>query len=236
MMRFASFFTFSFITSFAVVTSWSWNAHSTELLTNSARFTNPPKWLTLSRVNKAAQPIESFMEWSTRRVEVTWYSDQAAFEKAHKLGPAAVAVAIKGQNKILLGPKVTEKNFNQVFGHELVHIISAQKYKDAIPPWLEEGAANFISKNGRVDYLQLSQYEMSDYRELAHPMRGSAENASSRYQASQALAEMIASKCDFRNLLRLSVQRKLEDYLNNICRISDVNASYKKWVMEKARR
>ena len=174
------------------------------------------------------------MEWSTRRVEVIWYEDQASFSNAHKLGPAPIAVAIRGENKILLGPHVTEKNFDPVFGHELAHVISAQKYKDAIPPWLEEGMANFVAKAGKVDYHSLKQFKFSDVNELAHPIKGDFAMIQSRYQASQALAEMISSKCDFRNLLRLSVQRKLQDYLGNICRITDLNSSFQKWIQEKS--
>lgn len=207
-----------------------------ELLTNSARFTNAPKWLNLSRINKVAEPIENLMEWSTRRVEVTWYQDQAAFERAHTLGPAASAVSLRGQNKILLGPQVNESNFNQIFGHELVHTISAQKYKQAIPSWLEEGVANYISKNGTVDYKALAKFDFKDVNELSHPISGNANMIHIRYQASQALTEMIASKCEFRNLLRLSVGRKMQDYLENICHISDVNATFKTWLKTKGAR
>lgn len=220
---------------FAAAVTYSLPVFAAELLTNCARFTNPPKWLTLSRVNKVAEPVENLMEWSTRRIEVIWYQDQSAFEKAHDLGSSAMAVSLRGQNKVLLGPKVNEANFNQVFGHELVHVISAQKYKQAIPSWLEEGIANFISKNGKVNYKALLNYEFSDVNDLSHPLRGTANMVSSRYQASQALTEMIASKCEFRNLLRLSVGRKMEDYLKNICRISDINAEFKNWVKAKAR-
>ncbi len=218
----------------SIVVACSFNASAAELLTNSAHFANAPAWLTLNRVNKVAGPIENFMEWSTHRVEVVWYQDQAAFEKAHSVGPAALAVSFRGQDKILLGPRVTEKNFDPVFGHELVHVISSQKYKDAIPSWLEEGIANFVSKNGSVDYQALSKYPVKDVTELAHPMHGEAAMIHSRYQASQALAEMISSHCDLRGLLRLSVQRKLQDYLENICRISDINSSYQKWIKDKS--
>lgn len=210
------------------------NALAAELLTNCAHFADAPKWLSLSRVNKVAEPVENLMEWSTRRVEVVWYKDHSTFQSAHSLGPAAIAVTLRGQNKILLGPDVNENNFNQIFGHELVHVISAQKYKDAIPAWLEEGVANFISKNGKVDYKALATHELGPINQFAHPMSGSEDMIHIRYQASQALTEMIASKCEFRNLLRLSVKRKMEDYLENICRIKDVDADFKKWVKEKA--
>jgi hypothetical protein len=218
----------------AILLTFSSTVFSAELLTNSAHFANAPSWLTLNRVNKVAAPIENFMEWSTHRVEVIWYQDQAAFEKAHSVGPAALAVSLRGQDKILLGPRVTEKNFDPVFGHELVHVISSQKYKDAIPSWLEEGIANFVSKNGSVDYRALGKTTIKDVNELAHPMYGEAAMIHSRYQASQALAEMIASHCDLRGLLRLSVQRKLQDYLENICRISNINSSFQKWIKEKS--
>lgn len=209
------------------------SASAEELLTNCAYFKNAPKWLNLSRVNKVAEPIENLMEWSIRRVEVTWYQDQATFERAHSLGPAALAVSLRGQNKILLGPRVNESNFNQIFGHELVHTISAQKYKQAIPSWLEEGIANYISKNGTVNYKVLANFEFKDVSELSHPIAGNPSMIHVRYQASQALTEMIASKCEFRNLLRLSVGRKMQDYLENICRISDINTSFKAWLKSK---
>jgi hypothetical protein len=46
---------------------------------------------------------------------------------------------------------------------------------------------------------------------------------------------MLASKCDFINLLRMSVQRKMEDYLANICRTTDINADFKKWLAQKTK-
>lgn len=205
-----------------------------ELLTNSTHFSDAPKWLSSTRVNKTAEAVENFMEWSVRRAEVVWYKDQKSFEAAHSSGPYALAVTIKAQNKILLGPGVNEQNFDRIFGHELVHVVSGQKYKDAIPKWLEEGVANFISKNGKIDYPGLAKRPLpEDIRQLGHPMSGTQDAILFRYMVSQALTEMIASKCDFRNLLRLSVQRKMEDYLANICRITDINASFKQWIKEK---
>jgi hypothetical protein len=220
---------------FALLIQAGLHASAGELLTNCAHFSNAPKWLSLNRVNRAAEPVENFMEWSTRRVEVEWFTDQAAFERAHGMGPAALAVTFRGQNKMILGPRVTEKNFEKIFGHELVHVISSQKYKDAIPTWLEEGVANYISKNGAVDYKSLVKVELGDIAGFSHPMMGDAAMIHTRYQASQALTEMIASKCDFRNLLRLSVERKMQDYLANICRISDINSAFKKWVQDKGK-
>ena len=96
------------------------------------------------------------LEWDIRKIQVYFHSDEASFERSNNLGPAIIAVSLKADNAVHLGPKVTTQNFDQVFGHELVHIISYQKYKDAIPKWLEEGLANYLSKNGNVDYKWLA--------------------------------------------------------------------------------
>lgn len=206
-------------------------ANSAELLTNCARFNEAPKWLSLSRVNRVADNVSRIMEWDIRRVEVRWYQNQKDFEKAHSLGPMALAVTQRSTNRILLGPKVIESNFDRIFGHELVHITSEQKYKGAIPKWLEEGMANHIAKFGKVDYKTLSKNPLpKDVTKMIHPMSGSEQDILNHYMTSQALAEMLSSRCDFRNLLRLSVQRKMEDYLEKICRISNINESFQKWV------
>jgi len=205
--------------------------YSAELSTNCAHFNEAPKWLTLSRVNRVADTVSRIMEWDIRRVEVQWYQNQNDFEKAHSLGPMALAVTQRSINRILLGPKVIESNFDRIFGHELVHITSEQKYKGAIPKWLEEGMANHIAKFGKVDYAALSKQPLpKDISKMVHPMSGTEKDILHHYMTSQALAEMLNSRCDFRNLLRLSVQRKMEDYLEKICRISDINESFHKWV------
>lgn len=205
-----------------------------ELLTNVARFQNAPKWLNSTRVNRIADNVTRYMEWSIRRVDVIWYSDASEFQSAHSLGPYASAVTKRRENKILLGPQVNESNFDQIFGHELVHVTSEQKYKDAIPPWLEEGVANFIAKSKKIDYAKLKALPGPiDVRTLSHPMRGKFEEVQIKYMTSQAVTEMIASRCDFINLLRMSVQRKLEDYLNNMCRIKDLNSEFKDWLRKK---
>ncbi len=208
--------------------------HASELLTNVAHFQNAPQWLNSTRVNRIAENVSRYMEWSIRRVEVIWYSSSSEFQNAHSLGPYAAAVTKRKENKILLGPQVNETNFDQIFGHELVHVTSEQKYKDAIPPWLEEGMANFIAKSKKVDYRKLkASIHSIDVKSLSHPMRGKLEEIQMKYLASQAVTEMIASRCDFINLLRMSVQRKLENHLNNICRIKDLNSEFKDWIRRK---
>jgi len=156
--------------------------------------------------------------------------------KAHNLGAAALAVAKSKDNSIHLGPKINNKNFDQVFGHELVHIISFQKYKGAIPKWLEEGLANYVSKKAPVNYKWLAKQAFpKDVRKLTHPFSKSYAQIIYQYRASQALAEMLAKKCDLQNLLRLSVERKMDDYIDTYCKIKDLNAAYKKWVIMKSK-
>jgi hypothetical protein len=210
-------------------------AQAAELQTNSTFSADAPKWVTKGRIDSTTDRIQNFLEWSIRRVTVEWYKDQNSFEKAHNLGPNVLAVSRRIENKVLVGPKVTAENFDRVFGHELVHVIIYQKYKEAIPKWLEEGLANYISKMGPVDYKWLNTQEMpKDVRNLIHPFNGGYSNLRYHYEGSQALAEMIAAKCDLKNLLRLSVGQKMENYLDTYCRIQDLNSAYQKWIKSKA--
>lgn len=205
--------------------------HGKELQSNGFVMSNAPDWLTRNRVEKTIDRMQTAMEWTVHKINVTWYSDPVVFEKAHSLGPNARAVAQKNKNAILLGPLVTNQNFDQIFGHELVHIISYQKYKEGIPKWLEEGLANHLAKHNKVDYNWLKRKPLpKNVYDLIHPMNGVKEEILFKYETSQALAEMIAKKCDLTNLLRLSVGRNMEDYLKTYCEIPDLNKAYKEWL------
>jgi hypothetical protein len=211
-------------------------SQAAELLTNAAHFADAPKWVTSTRVNRIASQVQNMLEWDIHRVEVVFYKDAASFEKAHGLGPLPVAVSIRSGNRILIGPKVTDENFDGIFGHELVHVISYQKYKDAIPAWLEEGLANHVSQGAKVNYKWLATQPLPhSVEDLKHPFAGATEQVRYGYVASQALIEMIAAKCDLRNLLRLSVGRKMESYLDTYCNIKDLNAAFAKWVQDHAK-
>lgn len=206
-----------------------------ELQTNSTYSANSPSWVTKGRIDRTTERIQNFLEWDIHRVTVVWYNDQNSFESAHGLGPAVLAVSRRTENKILVGPKVNAENFDRIFGHELVHVISYQKYKDAIPKWLEEGLANYIAKNGSVNYKWIASKPFpKDVQNLTHPFSGDRDTLFYHYEASQALAEMIAAKCDLKNLLRLSVGRKMESYLDTYCQIKDLNGAYQKWIKAKS--
>ncbi len=211
-------------------------AGAAEIETNSVHMANAPTWIKRNRVEKVIERIQTKLEWSIRRVEVFWYSDQRAFEAAHTLGPLALAVSRQKDNTIHLGPKINNAEFDAVFGHELVHIILYQKYKEAIPRWFEEGLANHLAKPGRVNYKWLVGRPFPpDVRQLSHPFAGTLERSRYHYVASQALAEMIAAQCDLTNLLRLSVGKSIEDYLGTYCEIRDLNAAFRSWVAKRAK-
>ncbi len=211
--------------------------HAKEILTNATTMTNAPDWLTATRVEKVTDHILNKLEWTIHRVSVRWYYTDADFQQAHSMGPYIMAVTISKGDEIVvhLGPKVNQSNFDQTFGHELVHVIVGQKYKSSIPKWFEEGLANHYSSADKVNYKMLSSQPLpADVRLLAHPVRGSQIEIDYRYKASQAIAEMLDKKCDLENLIRISVERKMEDYIKTYCEINDLNLAFRDWVKKKA--
>lgn len=172
------------------------------------------------------------MEWDIRRANVFFYGTPEAFQKVHGYGPTVLAVSKERDNTIHLGPKVTLETFDTIVGHELVHIILYQKYKDAIPTWLVEGLANYASKKP-VDYKWLSTQPFIEVTSLTHPYKGNV-NFKYHYLASTAVMEMIASRCSMKDLLQLSVGKKIETYLKTYCEITDLNGDFKKWIAKKA--
>lgn len=221
------------------------SSYGSTIRTNELTFENAPSWVTQGRIERVTARIQDKLEWTTRRTTVQYFSDAMSFAKAHSLGPHATAVtSTRGDTStIFLGPKVTTENFDQALGHELVHVIITQKYKGAIPKWLEEGLANHLARTGRIDYKWLSRQTLpADVRELAHPMLRTADPGRTmqqslhfRYQASQALAEMLDKKCDLLNLVRMSVGRSMETYIANMCEIKDLTGELKNWVIKKAK-
>ena len=87
-----------------------------------------------------------------------------------------------------------------------------------------------------MNYKKLAKHPFpKDIRQLTHPFKSTLTETMYHYRASQALAEMIEAKCDLTNLLRLSVQRKMENYLKSYCEIKDLNSAFKEWVLKKAK-
>jgi hypothetical protein len=214
--------------------SWSWfKKERNRIETNHVIIHIPPEWLEDLRVESITDEIQNFFEWDIRRVNVYWFKDKKQFEEKHKLGPKVLAAANSRNQEIYIGPKVDSNNFDSIFGHELTHIVVSQKYKKAIPMWLEEGLANFASGKRRVDYKFLAKQKPIDVTSLTHAFKGKVDYKY-HYQASTAVMEMIASKCNILELLQLSVGKKLETYLRTYCRIKDLNSEFKKWVKAKS--
>ncbi|OFZ55936.1 MAG: hypothetical protein A2428_03755 [Bdellovibrionales bacterium RIFOXYC1_FULL_54_43] len=236
-----------YLSSVLVAALWSCSAvpgdlWAREIRTNSISIPNPPSWLTERKVNAVVDRIQRVLEWDIRRVNVQWYADAKQFADAHGYGSSVLAFARASQNAIHLGPKVTNSNFDGIFGHELVHVILYQKYHDAVPKWLEEGLANHAARRGTVDYVWLSSQAPRNVRSLVHPFDTklsaqsvSVEGSKYHYMASQALAEMIAARCSLSDLLQLSVGKKLEAYLSTFCRIPDVDQAFRNWLTSKKR-
>jgi hypothetical protein len=91
-----------------LITAVSPHSFAAELLTNATSMADAPSWVDKTRVDKVADKIQQFLEWSIRRVKVIWYKDQVAFERMHGLGSSAVlAISRKADNSIHLGPERT---------------------------------------------------------------------------------------------------------------------------------
>jgi hypothetical protein len=203
---------------------------ATEIQTNAVHIQDAPTWLKTPRVERVVDRIQNRLEWDIRKVQVLWFKDEQAFRAAHRMDSSVLAVSQKKENQILLGPRVTDAEFDSVFGHELVHIILHQKFHDSIPGWLEEGLANFLALRRAVDYSELAAQPQPDLRTLVHPFRNTPSGARYHYLASTAVAAMIASRCDLEDLLQLSVGRNFETYLTTTCGITDLNRDFKDWV------
>lgn len=204
-------------------------AGAKEITINQAYFHNAPDWLKEHRLQAVVDKVQKFLEWDIRRIHVYYYSDRVEFNRKLTLNFKAAAFFRRGDSTLHLGPEVDDKNFDRVFTHELVHAIFYQKYKGSIPPWLEEGFANYIGKTEGVDYAWLKAQVSTDVTQLTHPNLDRT-GAKYHYQASTALIEMIAKKCSLHDLLKLSVGAKMTTYLSTYCEIKDVNTDFTQWV------
>lgn len=223
---------------FLMLNCWAvQKAYGKKILTNAVLMRNAPNWLTATRMDQVIDHIELHLEWSIHRINAYMYSNSEDYAKAQDLGPLAIAVTETSGNTVVvrLGPQVNQKNFDQVFGHELVHVIVFQKYRGAVPKWLEEGLANYFSRTDCIDYKWLANQPFpGDVRKLSHPMHGTAAQIDYRYKASEAFAEMLAHNCDLEELLRLSVTRKMTPYIHRYCGIKHLNKAFHKWVKQNA--
>ncbi len=217
----------------------SLSASTKEIRTNSLIVYNLPNWVKKNRVERITEKLESRLEWKIRRVAVYFHNSENSFKKAHTLGSRPAAVTIKSPKKteVHISPRAKDNNFDKIFGHELVHVIFYQKYKGSIPRWLEEGFANFYSRSEKVNYPWLNkQKKFSDVTKMGHPFHPSSIPIAVHYKTSQAVVEMLDERCDLSNLLRLSVEKKLVDFIRRTCQIHDINRAYSQYLLEQNRK
>lgn len=204
------------------------------LETNSATFVDPPKWLSESKAQSAIDRIEQKLEWSTRKIQVHFYSEQRKLEAGFGFSaPTILAFTRRSDQSVHLGPKVTAENFKVVFGHELGHVIISQKYKNSIPGWIEEGLVNKIAGYTKINYAFLKKFTpRTPINQLTHPFDAKTmDEVNFKYQAALAAILMLEKKCpDFRELINLSLKQNLETFIPTYCNMPDLNKSFWKWI------
>src|SRR5689334_22111367 len=82
----------------------------TQLKTNGIIMNDAPKWVTVNRIDKVVNRIQSLLEWSIRRIDVQYYQDEERYAQVNKLGPSAIAFAMRANDSVHLGPRVTDQN------------------------------------------------------------------------------------------------------------------------------
>jgi hypothetical protein len=212
----------------------SW-AKGDDFQTNCCRVHNAPAWATPLEISNIAARIEEALNWNIRRIKVYFHDSMTSYNKESGLNFATNGFYTHTKQSVHFAPNMDRQQFEATFGHELVHVIFAQKYKNAIPRWLEEGLANFIGSKKSVDYKWLNTQFVPDVTGLVHPQHD-ATGAKLHYQLSTATAEMIAHKCNMNDLLMLSTGKRLENYLSTFCKIKDVNLAVREWIVEKSKK
>lgn len=226
-----SFRTLFYSLTFAFISSALSFSRNIEI--NQVTVFNAPNWLDTSQVQSVVDKIQETLEWDLRKVAVFYFSSSKQFNTQHQFKFPIDAFFKKSSQSIYLSPQVTPKNFKKIFSHELVHAIFYQKYRNAIPVWLEEGLANKLSGYPTPNYSWLTSQSWPSVTTLGHV---NDRQASSRtyYSVSTGLIEMIQEKCNLKDLLKLTVGSKLTHYLKTFCGITDIDQDFRTWVKEKA--
>lgn len=202
--------------------------------TNCCAVENAPSWLSSYLMSDISAEMEQKMHWVIRRVRVVFHNNKATFASAANLNFSASAFFSPMGQVIEFSPQPNLETFAPIFRHELAHVISNQKFKGAIPRWLEEGFANFLGSRHDVDYKWLAAQTLPNASELGHPSTD-ASGSKMHYLLSTATVEMIAGTCNLDDLLMLATGSKLTNYLETFCKIKDVNKSVRGWITGKAK-
>jgi hypothetical protein len=82
--------------------------------------------------------------------------DWKQFQGAGKLEPWTGGIQSQGSLFIVRDPSF--KFANNSLGHEIAHLMLHRYYPDGIPCWLNEGFAQYVSKNAQASYYRARNY------------------------------------------------------------------------------
>jgi hypothetical protein len=83
-------------------------------------------------------------------------ADWQQFQKLGRLEPWTGGIHSQGSLFIVRNPAF--KFSNNTLGHEIAHLILHRFYSDAIPCWLDEGFAQYVSKGAHASYQRARGY------------------------------------------------------------------------------
>jgi hypothetical protein len=138
---------------------------------------------------------------------------------------------------------------NNLLGHEIVHLVLHRFYTDGIPCWLDEGFAQYISKDAHASYERARGYIAKPHSEsiapesliplptlltITHPP---SANVHTFYNESERLVRFLAetNKVSFLNLLdALARHQPFETtlprfYPANFTSVSDLDAKFREY-------
>src|SRR6202011_5373099 len=122
---------------------------------------------------------------------------------------------IHSQGSLFVQRNPAYKFSNNLLGHEIVHLVLHRFYTDGIPPWLDEGFAQYISKDAHASYERARGFISKPHSEaiaeqdliplaalvsMTHPP---SERVHTFYDESERLVRFLATtdKPAFLNLL-----------------------------------
>src|SRR5437588_2185538 len=136
---------------------------------------------------------------------------------------------------------------NNLLGHEIVHLVLHRFYTDGIPCWLDEGFAQFISKDAHASYERARGYVSKPHSDAIAPpdliplsvltitTHPPSDNVRIFYDESERLVRFLAetNKVSFSNLLdALARHQPFEASLSrfypaNFASVSDLDAKFR---------
>ena len=138
---------------------------------------------------------------------------------------------------------------NNLLGHEIVHLVMHRFYTDGIPCWLDEGFAQYISKDAHASYQRARGYIAKPHSESIDPQsiiplptllaitHPPSANVQVFYNESERLVRYLAEtdKASFLNLLdALARHQPFETtlsrfYPGNFTSVSDLDAKFREY-------